>query len=72
MAGGVALRPDPESILTANGGALELAVGGDPATAALVLRRLVKGFGATVVERYYRNLFGDMGREREYWFLVLD
>ena len=63
------LRPAPESILTADGGALELADSGDPATAALVLRRLTEDFGARVLERYFRNLFGDSEREREYWFL---
>jgi hypothetical protein len=52
-----------------DGGTLELADGGDAATAALVLRRLAERFGATTKERYYRNLFGDTEREREYWWL---
>jgi hypothetical protein len=63
------LRSAPESILTADGGVLELADNGDAATAALVLRRLTEDFGARVLERYFRNLFGDAEREREYWFL---
>jgi hypothetical protein len=64
-----ALLAEPEAILTADGGALELAVTGHPGTAALILRRLAEGFGATVKRRYYRNLFGDAEREREYWWL---
>lgn len=65
----MALYPVPESILSRDGGVLELADTGDPATAALVLGRLTEAFGATVVERYFRNLMGDAEREREYWFL---
>ena len=65
----MALRPAPESILTADGGGVELADSGDAATAQIVLHRLTTEFGAGVVERYFRNLFGDAEREREYWFL---
>jgi hypothetical protein len=65
----VALLSAPEAILTPDGGMMELADGGDRATAALVLRRLAEQFGATIRERYYRNLFGDTQREREYWWL---
>jgi hypothetical protein len=36
----VGWRPDPESILTAHGGMLELADSGDPEVAAEALRRL--------------------------------
>jgi hypothetical protein len=48
---------------------LELADGGDVATATTILRRLAEQFGATIKERYFRNLFGDTEREREYWWL---
>ena len=65
----MALLSAPEALLMPDGGALELADGGDPATAALILRRLAEQFGAVLKERYYRNLFGDTGREREYWWL---
>lgn len=65
----VALLSAPEAILTLDGGMMELADAGDLATAELVLYRLTEQFGATVMERYYRNLFGDLEREREYWWL---
>jgi hypothetical protein len=65
----VALLSAPEAILTPDGGAMELANGGDPATTAMILRRLAEQFGAVFKDRYYRNLFGDTEREREYWWL---
>jgi hypothetical protein len=65
----VALLSAPEAILTPDGGTLELADQGDATTAALVLRRLAEELGATLEERYYRDLFGDTEREREYWWL---
>jgi hypothetical protein len=63
------LLPNPEALLRSDGGAMELSTDGDPTTAALILRRLVEEFGATIKERYFRNLMGDTEREREYWFL---
>ena len=65
----MALLSAPEALLVSDGGTMELADGGDRATASLVLRRLVEEFGATIKDRYYRNLFGDTEREREYWWL---
>jgi hypothetical protein len=62
---------EPESILTADNGTLELADGGDPEVAAQALRRLAERFGAVVRERFVRNLMGDTTREREYWFLIV-
>jgi hypothetical protein len=65
----VALLSTPEAILTLDGGVMELGDAGDRATAESVLHRLAEQFGATLKERYYRNLFGDREREREYWWL---
>jgi hypothetical protein len=63
------LRLTPESILAADGGSIELSTTGDPETAQFILRRLTEQFNATLKERLYRNLMGDMEREREYWWL---
>ena len=60
----MALRPDPESLLTSDNGTLELAVDGDPDTAAVILDRVRERFGGTVRERFRRQFF-----DREYWFL---
>ena len=57
---------EPESILTADNGTLELADSGDPEVAADVLRRLAERFGAVVRDRLFRNLMGDPDWEREY------
>jgi hypothetical protein len=62
---------EPESILTADGGTLELADDGDPAVATEVLGRLTGRFGAIVRDRLFRNLMGDPDREREYWYLTV-
>jgi len=62
---------EPQSILTADGGTLELADGGDPAVAAEALRRLTDRFGAVVRDRLFRNLMGDPDRESEYWYLTV-
>jgi hypothetical protein len=59
----------PESILSADNGTLELADDGDPRVAAEALRRLAERFGAVVRKRFFRNLMGDTTREREYWWL---
>jgi hypothetical protein len=64
-------RLQPESILTADGGALELADSGDAEVAAQVLSRLAEQFGAVVRDRLFRNLMGDPDREREYWYLTI-
>ncbi|WP_157369850.1 hypothetical protein [Zavarzinella formosa] len=61
----------PESILTADHGTLELDDSGDPAVAAEVLRRLAERFGAVVRDHLLRNLMGDPGRERDYWYLIV-
>jgi hypothetical protein len=55
----VARLPAPVADLAADGGSIELATAGDPETAQLILRRLTERFGATLKERYYRNLMGD-------------
>jgi hypothetical protein len=65
----VALLSAPEALLRPDGGIMELADGGDRDTAEVILRELIRRFGATIKERYYRNLFGDTEREREYWWL---
>jgi len=65
----VALLSAPEALLRPDGGIMELADGGDRDTAEVVLRRLVQQFGATIKERFFRDLFGDAEREREYWWL---
>jgi hypothetical protein len=62
---------EPESILTADNGTLELADSGDPAVAAEALARLADRFGAVVRDRLFRNLMGDPEREREYWYLTV-
>lgn len=63
------LRPTPKAILSADGGSIELSTTGDAETAQLILGRLTGQFQATIKERFYRNLMGDMEREREYWWL---
>jgi hypothetical protein len=63
---GVGWLREPESILTADNGTLELADSGDPEVAADVLRRLAERFGAVVRDRLFRNLMGDPDWEREY------
>jgi len=65
------LRSQPESILMPDGGTLELSDGGDADTARIVLERLTAEFRGTIMEQVYRNLMGDMEREREYWFLEI-
>ena len=63
--------PNPEAVLAANGGTLELADSGDPAVAAEVLRRLAERFGAVIRDHLFRNLMGDPDRERDYWYLTI-
>ena len=53
----VALRADPVSILTADGGTLELAVDGDVGTARAVLKRVAARFGGTVTRHVRRQFF---------------
>jgi hypothetical protein len=61
----------PKSILTAEGGSMELADSGDSAVAAEALGRLAERFGAIVRDRLFRNLMGDPERESEYWYLTI-
>jgi hypothetical protein len=62
----VALRPDPQCILTADNGTLELAIDGDRETAISVLDRIGDQFLYTFVRHVQRQFF-----DREYWFIEI-